>query len=110
LAASKAIGRENPPSRRNRRGPPSPVRLGVTALDGRLVYAGSVTPKLEGQELADFTKALEAVRMDRPFLDIQSDSVWVRPKFSCRVSHTEQDEAGHLSNAEWVKLLGATGL
>ena len=59
MAASKAIGRENRPRRRNRRDPPSPVRLGGTALEGRLVYAGSVTPKLEGQELADFTKALE---------------------------------------------------
>jgi hypothetical protein len=81
-----------------------------TALEGRLVYAGSVTPKLEGKDLADFTKALAAARTDRPFLNMESDATWVRPKFSCRISYVQQDEAGRLSDAEWVALLGATGL
>jgi ATP dependent DNA ligase C terminal region len=81
-----------------------------TALEGRLVYAGSLTPKLEGDDLAAFTKALVAARADQPFLDVQSDATWVRPKFSCRVSYIEQDEAGRLSDAVWVKVLGTTGL
>jgi hypothetical protein len=81
-----------------------------TALDGKLVFACSVTPKLEGKELADFTKALASARTDQPFLDVQSDAIWVRPKFSCRVSYVQQDEKGRLSEAEWVTLLGLTGL
>ncbi|HEY4232197.1 MAG TPA: hypothetical protein VGM76_02110 [Lacipirellulaceae bacterium] len=81
-----------------------------TALGGKLVYACSVTPKLEGKELTAFTKALVAARSDRPFLDVQSDAVWVRPAFSCRVSYVEQDESGRLGSAEWVQLLGLTGL
>jgi hypothetical protein len=81
-----------------------------TAHDGKLVYACSVTPKLEGEDLTAFTKALAAVRTDQPFLDVQSDATWVHPRFSCRVSYTQQDEAGRLSDAEWIKLLGTTGL
>ena len=81
-----------------------------TSLEGRLVSAGSVTPKLEGKDLAEFTKALAAARTDRPFLNMESDATWVRPKFSCRVSYLEQDEAGRLSDAQWVALLGTTGL
>jgi hypothetical protein len=65
---------------------------------------------LEGEELAAFTKALAAARTDRPFLDVQSDALWVGPKFSYRVSYTQQDDAGRLSDAKWVKLLGTTGL
>jgi hypothetical protein len=81
-----------------------------TAHGGKLVYAGALTPKLEGEELAAFTKALAAARTDRPFLDVQSDAVWVRPTYSCRVSYLQQDDSGHLSDAKWVKLLGSTGL
>jgi hypothetical protein len=81
-----------------------------TAHDGKLVYAGALTPKLEGEELAAFTKALAAARTNTPFLDVQSDAIWVRPTFSCRVSYNQQDEAGRLSDAQWVKLLGTTGL
>jgi ATP dependent DNA ligase C terminal region len=81
-----------------------------TALEGKLVYACSVTPQLEGEDRAAFAKALTAARTDRPFLSMDSDAIWVRPKFSCRVSYTEQDEVGRLSGAEWVKLLGTTGL
>jgi hypothetical protein len=81
-----------------------------TAHDGKLVYAGALTPKLEGDELAAFTNALAAARTNQPFLDVQSDAVWVRPTFSCRVSYGQQDETGRLSDAQWVKLLGTTGL
>jgi hypothetical protein len=71
-----------------------------TAPEGKLVYAGSVTPKLEGKDLSGFTKALAAVRTDRPFLEMQSDATWVRPRFSWRVSDTQQDVKGRLDSAQ----------
>jgi hypothetical protein len=79
--------------------------LGTTHL-GRLVHAGSVTPKMSESEKAELVRMLSAIRTYKPLVAIESDrTYWVRPKYACRVYYTHK-EKGQLTEMEWDKMLG----
>jgi hypothetical protein len=83
----------------------SALVLGTTHL-GRLVHAGSVAPKMSERELSELLQLLSSNRTSEPLIMVESDrTMWVKPKFTCRVSYTE-NKKGQLSEIEWVRMLG----
>jgi hypothetical protein len=83
----------------------SALVLGTTHL-GRLVHAGSVTPKMSEMELSELLQLLARNRAAEPIIMVESDrTFWVKPKFTCRVSYI-QNKKGQLSDIEWVRMLG----
>ena len=84
----------------------STLVLGTTHL-GRLVHAGSVTPKMSEREKVELVRMLSAIRTHEPLVAVESDrTFWVKPIYACRVRYTHK-EKGKLSEMEWDKILGA---
>lgn len=82
-----------------------------TAYHSQLVLAGTVTPKLSDDEAKELLTSLEAIKADRPFITVNTVSAfWVKPKFTCRVTSTEQQRDGKLKEIEWDQLLGTMDL
>jgi hypothetical protein len=80
----------------------------ATAHRHNLAYAGKVKPKLSDEELAQMVDVLKSNVVKEPFISVQMDNVtWVKVKYACRVSFTEQFSDGRLRDAEWDKMLGA---
>lgn len=82
-----------------------------TVYRGQLAFAGRVAPQLSEAERLELTQALQLLKMDRPLIKIDNVSaVWVSPKFTCRVSSTEQRGDGRLKDLEWEQMLGTMEL
>jgi hypothetical protein len=80
--------------------------LGTTQR-GHLVFAGRVAPRLSDDETHELLQSLQAIKTDRPLIKVDNVSAfWVSPKFTCRVSSTEQMQDGRLKDLEWDQLLG----
>jgi hypothetical protein len=78
-----------------------------TAYRTALVYAGRVSPEMGEAERSDLLGRLAAIRTQQPFISIPAENVvWVKPKFTCRVSCTEQRRDGTMSETKWDTLLG----
>ena len=73
---------------------------------GKLRYAGRVMPELTDKENDELLKLLEESRTTQPLLKIQLSAIWVRPKYTCRVTYTERGRDGRLEEVKWVKMLG----
>ena len=41
--------------------------------------------------------------------EIDSDAIWVQPKYTCRVNFGQRTKEGHLREVEWEKMLGSIG-
>ena len=78
-----------------------------TAYRTKLAYAGRVSPEMGEGERSDLLSHLAAIRIQQPFISIPAENVvWVQPKFTCRVSCTEQRRDGTMSETKWDTLLG----
>ncbi|MFO0792366.1 MAG: hypothetical protein U0805_23140 [Pirellulales bacterium] len=79
-----------------------------TAYRDRLVFAGNVSAKLSEDEAKELLASLQQIKTDRPLVKISTVSAyWVQPRFTCRVTSTEQTKDGRLKDIEWDQLLGA---
>ena len=77
------------------------------AVNGKkLVFAGRVTPKLPEAEISELVAALKTIVVKQPFISIAADdAIWVRPKFTCRVTYSEKLKNGHLRDMQWDTIL-----
>jgi hypothetical protein len=74
---------------------------------GRLVFAGRVKPELGDGELASLRNKLDSIKTREPFIAMQSDAtVWLQPKYACRVAFVERLKNGQLRDIRWDRLLG----
>jgi hypothetical protein len=76
---------------------------------GKLAYAGQVTPKLSDEELTELLESLQAIPAKQAFLHIEATANWVQPKYTCRVTFSEQLSNGRLRDMEWTEMLGTMG-
>ena len=73
-----------------------------TAHRGKLVFAGRVKPKMTDEELSEWLIVLKSQVVKMPFISVQLENVvWVKAKYACRVTFTEQLGDGRLRDAEW---------
>ena len=72
----------------------------------KLAFAGRVTPKLSEAEISELVAALKTIVVKQPFISIAAeDVIWVRPKFTCRVTYSEKLKSGHLRDIQWDTIL-----
>lgn len=91
----------------DRDGQLSTLILGA-AHRSQLVFAGRVSPKLPDEELNELLHELKAIATKQPFITIAAeDVIWVKPKFTCRVSSAEQQKDGRLRDPQWDTMLGS---
>src|SRR5690606_7064120 len=57
------------------------------ANSGKLVYAGRVKPQMSAEESSSLLTELTATKTLKPFISIESEATWVKPKFACRVTY-----------------------
>ncbi len=79
--------------------------LVATDASGRLVYAGKLVPELPAEEKLELHRKLRQSRTGTPLVRTGQVATWVKPRFPCRVSYTEQTRDGHLVDMEWVELM-----
>lgn len=79
--------------------------LVATDASGRLVYAGKLVPELPAEEKLELHRKLRQSRAGTPLVRTGQVATWVKPRFPCRVSYTEQTRDGHLVDMEWEELM-----
>lgn len=72
---------------------------------GRLVYAGSIMPKLDAEKAKLLKAKLLLARTSVPIVKVNMAATWVKPRFPCRVSYTVEAPNGMLRNMELDELL-----
>lgn len=78
-----------------------------TAHRSKLVFAGRVEPKLSDEELTELVATLKPLAVKQPFIPIPAENVvWVKPKFACRVTYSEQLKSGSLRDIGWDTMMG----
>jgi hypothetical protein len=50
---------------------------------------------------------LIAIKTLQPFITIEAEGTWVKPKFTCRVTYGEKLRNGQLREVKWDALLGS---
>jgi hypothetical protein len=78
-----------------------------TAHRGELVHAGHVSPELSDDERNSLLAELTASKTLKPFIVMEAEGTWVKPKFTCRVSYGEQLKSGQLRDVRWDSLMGS---
>jgi hypothetical protein len=71
-----------------------------------LIYAGRVSPEMPEDERRSLLAQLVAIKTLRPFISIEADGTWVKPKFTCRITYGEKLRNGQLRDVKWDALLG----
>lgn len=79
--------------------------LGAAHKD-QLVYACTVSPKLDEKQMQDLVNMLSEIRTNQPYLPSQAIALWVKPAIACRVSCEKQEANGRLIGATWKELVG----
>jgi hypothetical protein len=77
-----------------------------TAHRAKLIYAGRVTPEMSADELSALLQDLMAIRVRQPFVAVEADAIWVKPKYTCRITYGERLKNGKLRETKWDRLLG----
>jgi hypothetical protein len=77
-----------------------------TSLRGKLIYAGNVALTMPDDERAMLLQKLNALRTHDPFIRIEAEAKWVRPRLACRVTYVERQRSGRLVDVQWDRLLG----
>jgi ATP-dependent DNA ligase len=72
-----------------------------------LIYAGRVSPEMSDDERNALLNELVASKTLKPFISIEAEGTWVKPKFACRVTYGEKQKNGQLLNVKWDALLGS---
>jgi len=80
-----------------------------TARGKQLVFAGAIQPP-DDQEFAELASQLVAAKTPYPFLQLQTEATWVKPKFTCSVSYTSQSKDGRLLGVRWEKYGGTVSM
>ncbi|MCI0332029.1 MAG: hypothetical protein L0228_02235 [Planctomycetes bacterium] len=78
-----------------------------SARRGKLTYAGRVTPEMSDDELSSLLMELTAIKSLQPFISIEAEATWVKPKFTCRITYGERLKGGQLRDVKWDRLLGS---
>jgi ATP-dependent DNA ligase len=73
----------------------------------KLTYVGRVSPELAEEARSSLLAELIAIKSRRPFITIEAQATWVKPKFTCRVSYGEKMRNGQLREVKWDALLGS---
>lgn len=76
----------------------------------KLQYVGRVTVQLPLKELREISNQLAETETSRPFVPMQLEATWVKPKFFCRVSYARKGKKGGLYEVELEEWLGAYDL
>ncbi len=74
---------------------------------GKLMYAGRVTPEMSEEERSSLLMELTAIKILQPFISIEAEATWVKPKFACRVTYGQRLKGGQLREVKWDQLLGS---
>ena len=74
---------------------------------GELIYAGRVTPEMSDEESSSLLTELTASKTLQPFISIEAEATWVKPKFTCRVTYGERLKSGQLRDVQWERLMGS---
>ncbi|CAK9037512.1 Uncharacterized protein SCF082_LOCUS22203 [Durusdinium trenchii] len=74
-------------------------------VNGRLYYAGNLTPNLEPEEAAKLKAGLMRSRTGTPLVKTGHVATWVKPRFPVRVSYTVQSTDGKLRDMQIEELL-----
>ena len=74
---------------------------------GKLIYAGRVTPEMSDEESSSLLTELTASKTLQPFIAIEAEATWVKPKFTCRVTYGERLKGGQLRDIQWERLMGS---
>jgi hypothetical protein len=72
---------------------------------GKLTYCGYVMPRLDPKEERELLARFGQFPATRSFVPTDKDGVWIQPRFTCRVTYTEANEKGRLSEIEWDTLM-----
>jgi hypothetical protein len=81
-----------------------------TANRAKLIYAGRVTPEMSNDELSALLQDLMSIRVHQPFVAIEADAIWVKPKYTCRITYGERLKNGKLRETKWHGMLGQVRL
>jgi hypothetical protein len=73
----------------------------------KLIYVGRVSPEMAEEARSALLAELMAIKTLKPFITIEADGTWVKPKFTCRVSYGEKMRNGQLRDVKWDALLGS---
>lgn len=73
---------------------------------GKMKYAGRVRPELDTRERAELLASFQSYPASRPLVKTSDSGVWLRPRFTCRVSYTSWPDKGRPREIEWDTLLG----
>jgi hypothetical protein len=74
---------------------------------GKLVHAGRVTPEMSDEERSSLLTELKASKTLQPFIAIEAEATWVKPKVTCRVTYGERLKSGQLRDVQWERLMGS---
>jgi hypothetical protein len=72
-----------------------------------LIYAGRVSPEMSEAERSALLAELISTKTLKPFIAVEAEGTWVKPKFTCRVTYGEKLKSGQLRDVKWDTLLGA---
>jgi hypothetical protein len=78
-----------------------------TAHGGKLVHAGRVKPEMSEEARSSLLTELMAIKTLQPFITVEANATWVKPKIACRVSYAEKIKSGQLRDIKWDSLLGS---
>jgi hypothetical protein len=73
----------------------------------KLIHVGRVSPELSEEARRSLLTELTAIKTLKPFVSIEAEGTWVKPKFTCRVSYGEKQKNGQLRDVKWDALLGS---
>jgi hypothetical protein len=72
-----------------------------------LIHAGRVRPEMSDDERSSLLTELMASKTLQPFISIEAEATWVKPKFTCRVTYGERLKSGQLRDVQWERLMGS---
>ncbi|QDV73417.1 hypothetical protein [Botrimarina mediterranea] len=77
----------------------------ATDSGGKLQYVGQVTPAIEAAEAIELLKKFERSLATRPFVKTSESAVWLRPRFTCRVTYREWPNGARPKDLQWDQML-----
>jgi hypothetical protein len=72
-----------------------------------LIYVGRVSPEMSEEARSSLLTELKAIKTLKPFISIEAEGTWVKPKFTCRVTYGEKQRNGQFREIKWDALLGS---
>jgi hypothetical protein len=76
----------------------------------KLTYVGRVSPEMAEEARSALLAELVAIKTLKPFITLEAEGTWVKPKFTCRVSYGEKMRDGQLREVKWDALLGSVNM